>query len=70
MGSRYLKNRVPEFLYFVGDDVEGQWIQGPFVKPQSGNTNRKFKLIEVPMDEKRSKTQIRISSLPTMNTKE
>jgi hypothetical protein len=54
-GGRWLKNRIPEFLYFVGEDGkagEDKWIMGPYVKPRrGGNTNRKFKLIEVPMDE-------------------
>jgi len=43
MASRYTKS-IPEFVYFVG---EGEWIQGPYVKPQRGSVNRKFKLTEV-----------------------
>ena len=56
MASRYTKS-IPEFIYFVGD---GEWIQGPYVKPQKGYDNRKFKIQEIkeekkknPKDEKR-----------------
>lgn len=53
MGSRFTK-QVPEHVYFWG---EGEWINGPYVKPQKGRTNRKFKLTEVPMDEPKKKTE-------------
>ena len=43
MGSRYTKN-IPEYVYFVGS---GEWIQGPYVKPQKGRENIKFKITEV-----------------------
>ena len=43
MGSRFTK-KIPEYVYFWG---EGEWVQGPYVKPQSGRTNKKFKLSEV-----------------------
>lgn len=43
MGSRFTK-QLPEYVYFWGS---GDWIQGPYVKPQSGRKNRKFKLTEV-----------------------
>lgn len=42
-GGRWTK-KVPEFIYFVGED--GNWIQGPYVHPH-GNRDRKFKLVEV-----------------------
>lgn len=51
MGSRYTK-RIPEFVYLV---EQGEWTAGPFVKPQKGTTNRKFKLVEVPMDKPKEK---------------
>ena len=51
MSSRFTK-QLPEYVYFWG---EGEWINGPYVKPQRGRTNRKFKLTEVPMDEPKSK---------------
>lgn len=51
MSSRFTK-QLPEYVYFWG---EGEWINGPYVKPQRGRTNRKFKLIEVAMDEPKSK---------------
>lgn len=43
MSSRYTKS-IPEYVYFVG---EGEWIQGPYVKPQKGRVNRKFKITEI-----------------------
>ena len=43
MASRYTK-KIPEFVYFWGT---GEWIQGPYVHPQPGRDNRKFKLTEV-----------------------
>jgi len=51
MSSRFTK-KIPEFIYFVG---EGEWIQGPYVRPQSGSKNRKFKIVEIPMDETKKK---------------
>ena len=56
-GGRYAKG-LPEFIYFVG---ENEWIQGPYVNPKrgSGHKQRKFKLVEVPMNEpKRKKTTL------------
>lgn len=47
MASRYTK-KIPQYVYFVG---EGEWIQGPFVRPKQGFANRKFLVTEVPMDE-------------------
>jgi len=44
MGARFTK-QIPEFIYFVGED--GNWISGPYVRPQAGRNNRKFKIIEV-----------------------
>ena len=49
--KKYCKG-IPEHVYLV---EEGAWTAGPFVKPQSGRINRKFKLVEVPMDEPKSK---------------
>ena len=46
MASRFTKG-IPEFVYFVGD---GEWVQGPFVNPRPNC--RKFKLVEVPLDNK------------------
>lgn len=53
MGARYTKG-IPEFVYLV---EQGEWTAGPFVKPQAGRTNRKFKLVEVPMDEPKKKNK-------------
>ena len=53
MASRYTKS-IPEYIYFVG---ESGWIQGPYVKPQKGYKNRKFKIEEVPMEEVKTKTK-------------
>lgn len=47
MAGRYTK-QIPKYIYFVGD---GEWIEGPYVNPKKGRTNRKFLLTEVPMDE-------------------
>ena len=44
MAARYTKG-IPEYVYFVG---EGEWVQGPFVNPRPNC--RKFKLVEIPMD--------------------
>ena len=52
-GGRYTK-KLPTHVYFVG---EGEWIQGPYVNPQRGRTNRKFELKEVPMDEPKKKNK-------------
>lgn len=49
-GGRYAKKR-PEFIYFIGDDNQ-EWLSGPYVKPQSGRINRKFRLVEIFDDEK------------------
>lgn len=46
-GGRMTK-KLPEYVYFVG---EGEWISGPYVNPQRGSKNRKFKIIEVKIDE-------------------
>lgn len=51
-GGRFTK-QIPEFVYFVG---ENGWIQGPYVRPQRGYKNRKFKITEVPMDEPKKKS--------------
>jgi hypothetical protein len=51
MGARYTKT-IPDYVYFIN---EGEWIAGPFVKPQAGRDNRKFKLEEVPMPEPKKK---------------
>lgn len=51
MASRFTK-KLPEHVYFWGT---GEWIQGPYVRPQSGRDNRKFLLTEVPMDEPKKK---------------
>ena len=53
MASRYTKE-IPQYVYFWG---EGEWIQGPYVKPQRGRTNKKFLLTEVPMDEQKIKSK-------------
>lgn len=50
-GGRMTK-KLPEYVYFVG---EGEWISGPYVNPQRGRKNRKFKLTEVQMDEPKKK---------------
>lgn len=52
MGSRFAKG-LPEFVYFIGEG-DG-WVRGPFVKPQRGYKNRKFKLEEVPFEENTKK---------------
>lgn len=49
--KKYCKG-IPEYVYLV---EEGAWTAGPFVKPQPDRTNRKFKLVEVPMDEPKKK---------------
>jgi hypothetical protein len=46
MSSRFTKN-IPEYIYFVG---EGEWVSGPYVRPQRGLKNRKFRIEEVPME--------------------
>jgi len=46
MSGRYTKG-IPEFVYFVGGHDKSEWAMGPFVRPRSGNVNRKFKLVEV-----------------------
>jgi len=51
MAGRYTK-KIPTYIYFVGD---GEWIQGPYVNPQKGRTNRKFELKEVIIDEPKIK---------------
>ena len=48
MGSRYCKE-IPEFIYFV---KEGDWMVGPFVRPQRGRDCLKFKLVPVVDNEK------------------
>lgn len=52
MGSRYTKG-IPEFVYLIVQ--HDGWTAGPFVKPQKGKENRKFQLIEVPMDKPKEK---------------
>jgi hypothetical protein len=47
-GGRFTK-KTPDFVYFIGED--GGWIQGPYVNPQRGKKNRKFKLTEILIDE-------------------
>ena len=54
MGSSRYTKKIPEHIYFVGT---GEWIEGPFVNPKKGYTNRKFALTEVPMDEPKTKTK-------------
>lgn len=54
MSSRYTKG-IPEFIYMIGGDDETVWSEGPFIHPKKGRANRKFKLIEVPMDEPKAK---------------
>lgn len=49
-GGRFSK-KFPEFVYFVGEDGQ-EWISGPYIRPQSGRVNRKFRLVEVLDDEK------------------
>ena len=49
---RKIYKKIPEYIYFVG---EGEWIQGPYVNPKGSRENRKFKLIEVPMDKPKTK---------------
>lgn len=56
MAARYTKS-IPEYVYFWGT---GEWIQGPFVRPQLHRENRKFKLVEVPMDEPKKKNNDKI----------
>ena len=51
MSGRSTKT-LPEFVYFWGT---GEYIQGPYVHPQRGRVNRKFKLTEVPMPEPKKK---------------
>jgi len=54
-GGRYAKG-LPEFIYFVcNGNTEDDWVQGPYVRPQKYSTNRKFKLVEVPMDKPKIK---------------
>jgi hypothetical protein len=48
-GGRFTK-KIPEFVYFVGDDG---WIQGPYVAPKKGYKNRKFKLTEIKIEEEK-----------------
>lgn len=50
-GGRYTK-KLPEYIYFVG---EGEWIQGPYVRPQRYQDNRKFKITEIKDDTKEKK---------------
>lgn len=45
MGSRST-TKIPEFIYFVGTGING-WIDGPYVRPQRGRKNRKFRIEEV-----------------------
>jgi len=54
MGSSRYTKKIPEYVYFVGTSG---WIEGPFVNPKKGYTNRKFLLTEVPMDEPKNKTK-------------
>lgn len=51
--KKYTKS-IPEFVYLV---AEGGWFAGPFVHPQKGRTNRKFKLVEVEIPEKEIKEE-------------
>lgn len=53
-GGRFTKS-IPEYIYFIGED--GNWVYGPYVKPKEGRVNRKFKIIEVPMDEPKNKNE-------------
>ncbi len=48
MGSRYGRytKEIPTYIYFVG---EGNRIRGPYIHPQKGKPNRKFKISEVPI---------------------
>lgn len=50
-GGRFTK-QLPEHIYFVG---KGEWISGPYVRPQRGRANSKFLITEVPMDEPKKK---------------
>lgn len=50
-GGRYAK-QLPTHIYFVG---EGEWIQGPYVRPKKGYKNIKFLITEIPMDEPKPK---------------
>lgn len=51
--TRFAKGQ-PEFVYFWG---EGEWVNGPYVNPQRGRECRKYKLVEVPMDEPKKKAK-------------
>ena len=42
---------VPEYIYFIGGY---EWLYGPYLKPKEGRVNRKFKLIEVEIDEQKT----------------
>lgn len=42
MASRFTKKK-PEFVYFWGS---GEWIQGPYMNPQKGRDNIKYKLMD------------------------
>jgi hypothetical protein len=52
--KKYVK-RIPEFIYLI---AEGGWFAGPFVHPQKGRQNRKFKLIEVTENEETKKEEV------------
>lgn len=56
MASRFTKKK-PDFVYFWGS---GEWLQGPYMNPQKGRDNIKFKLIN---DEQISANQKLISLL-------
>lgn len=47
IGKRFTK-QIPEFIYFIG---EGEWVMGPYVRPQRNKPNRKFKITQVSTDE-------------------
>lgn len=64
-GGRFAKG-VPEFVYFIGRGDD--WVQGPYVNAKSGYTNRKFKLVEVPMDEPKSKKRKAKDNLEIQNS--
>jgi hypothetical protein len=49
--KKYVK-KIPEFVYLI---KEGDWFAGPFVHPQKGRQNRKFKLVEITEEEPEEK---------------
>lgn len=58
MSYRYT-SKIPEYVYFVGGEPfspnDHNSVAGPYVHPQRGGANRKFKIIEVLMDQPKTK---------------